>query len=65
LVQFAFEATELGEIVAVTDPRNAASRVVLGKCGFRDEGLRHAYADECSAFRMSRQQWLELRAASV
>lgn len=65
LVQFAFEATELGEIVAVTDPRNAASRVVLGKCGFRDEGLRRAYADECSAFRMSRQQWLELRAASV
>jgi RimJ/RimL family protein N-acetyltransferase len=65
LVQFAFEETELDEIVAVTDPRNAASQEVLGKCGFRDEGLRRAYADECPAFRISRQQWLELHTASV
>jgi RimJ/RimL family protein N-acetyltransferase len=65
LVQFAFEETELDEIVAVTDPRNAASEKVLRKCGFRDEGLRRAYAEECSAFRISRQQWLELQAASV
>jgi ribosomal-protein-alanine N-acetyltransferase len=65
LVQFAFEETELDEIVAVTDPRNAVSQKVLRKCGLRDEGLRRAYADECSAFRMSRQQWLELREASV
>ncbi len=65
LVQFAFEETELDEIVAVTDPRNAASQEVLRKCGLRDEGLRRAYADECPAFRISRQQWLELQAASV
>ena len=65
LVQFAFEETELDEIVAVTDPRNAVSQKVLRKCGLRDEGLRRAYADECSAFRMSRQQWMELQAASV
>jgi RimJ/RimL family protein N-acetyltransferase len=65
LVQFAFEETELDEIVAVTDPRNAASQKVLRKCGLRDEGLRRAYADECPAFRISRQQWLELQAASV
>jgi RimJ/RimL family protein N-acetyltransferase len=65
LVQFAFEETELDEIVAVTDPRNAASEKVLRKCGLRDEGLRRAYAEECSAFRISRQQWLELQAASV
>jgi ribosomal-protein-alanine N-acetyltransferase len=65
LVQFAFEETELDEIVAVTDPRNAASEKVLRKCGFRDDGLRRAYAEECSAFRISRQQWLELQAASV
>jgi RimJ/RimL family protein N-acetyltransferase len=65
LVRFAFEETELDEIVAVTDPRNAVSKKVLRKCGLRDEGLRRAYADECSAFRISRQQWLELQAASV
>ncbi len=65
LVQFAFEETELDEIVAVTDPRNAASQKVLRKCGLRDEGLRRAYAEECPAFRISRQQWLELQAASV
>jgi RimJ/RimL family protein N-acetyltransferase len=65
LVQFAFEETELNEIVAVTDPRNAASQKVLRKCGLRDEGLRRAYADECPAFRISRQQWLELQAVSV
>ena len=65
LVQFAFEETELDEIVAVTDPRNAASQKVLRKCGLRDEGLRRAYADECPAFRISRQQWLELQAAFV
>jgi ribosomal-protein-alanine N-acetyltransferase len=65
LVQFAFEETELGEIVAVTDPRNAASQKVLRKCGLRDEGLRRAYTEECSAFRINRKQWLELQAASV
>jgi ribosomal-protein-alanine N-acetyltransferase len=65
LVQFAFEETELDEIVAVTDPRNAVSQKVLRKCGLRDEGLRRAYADKCSAFRMSRQQWMELQAASI
>jgi RimJ/RimL family protein N-acetyltransferase len=65
LVRFAFEETELDEIVAVTDPRNAVSKKVLRKCGLRDEGSRRAYADECSAFRISRQQWLELQAASV
>jgi len=65
LVQFAFEETELDEIVAVTDPRNAVSQKVLGKCGFRDEGLRRAYAEECPDFRISRHQWLELQTASV
>jgi len=65
LVRFAFEETELDEIVAVTDPRNSVSKKVLRKCGLRDEGSRRAYADECSAFCISRQQWLELQGASV
>ncbi len=65
LVQFAFEETELDQIVAVTDPDNAVSQRVLRKCGLRDEGLRRAYAHVIPAFRISRQQWLELQAASV
>ena len=65
LVQFAFEQTELNEIVAVTDSLNAVSQKVLRKCGLRDEGSRRAYATECPAFRISRPQWLELQVASV
>ena len=65
LVQFAFEQTELNEIVAVTDSLNAVSQKVLRKCDLRDEGLRRAYAAECPAFRISRPQWLELQVASV
>jgi ribosomal-protein-alanine N-acetyltransferase len=65
LVQFAFEETELDEIVAVTDPLNSVSQKVLRKCGLRDEGVRRAYSHEVPAFRISRQQWLELQATSV
>jgi RimJ/RimL family protein N-acetyltransferase len=65
LIQFVFEETELDEIVAVTDPRNAASQGVLRKCGLQDEGLRRAYAEDCPAFRIRRQQWLELQAAEL
>jgi ribosomal-protein-alanine N-acetyltransferase len=65
LVQFAFEETELDEIVAVTDPENAVSQKVLRKCGLRDEGSRRAYAADVPAFRISRQQWLESQAAAV
>jgi len=65
MVQFAFEETELDQIVAVTDPLNAVSQKVLRKCGLRDEGSRRAYAAECPAFRISRQQWRELQADSV
>ena len=64
LVQFAFEETELDEVVAVTDPDNAVSQKVLRKCGLREEGLRRAYTEECSAFRLTRQQWLKLQSAS-
>lgn len=59
LLKFAFEETPLQEIVAVTDPGNAASQHVLKKCGLQDEGLRKAYAEQCSGFRITRQQWQE------
>jgi ribosomal-protein-alanine N-acetyltransferase len=62
LVQFAFEETKLDEIVAVTDPEHVISQRVLRKCGLRDEGLRRAYAHDIPAFRINRQQWLELQA---
>jgi ribosomal-protein-alanine N-acetyltransferase len=65
LVQFAFEETALNEIVAVTDPENAISQKILRKCGLRDGGSRRAYAADIPAFRISRQQWLELQAAAV
>jgi len=59
LIRFGFEETELGEIVAVTDSRNAVSQRVLRKSGLRDDGSRRAYAEECPAFRISRKQWLD------
>jgi len=59
LLQFAFEVTPLDEVVAVTDPEHVASQNVLKKCGLIEEGTRRAYAEPCSGFRISRQQWLE------
>ncbi|HMB76527.1 MAG TPA: GNAT family N-acetyltransferase [Kiloniellaceae bacterium] len=60
LVRFAFEATDLPEIVAVTDPENWASQRVLTKCGLRHEGTRYAYAAEIPSFRMTRQDWNDI-----
>ena len=57
LIQFAFEETAIGEIVAVIDPENIASRNVLSKVGIRDEGTRRAYAEECIGFRITREDW--------
>ncbi len=59
LLRFAFEATALEEIVAVTDPANVNSQKVLRKCGLIDEGLRPAYATLCPGFRITRPQWLK------
>lgn len=57
MLQFVFEATELAEIVAVTDPENLASQRVLTKCGLRHEGTRYAYKTDVTSFRLSRDQW--------
>ena len=61
LLQFAFEETELQEVVAVTNPANAASQHVLKKSGLIDEGPRRAYAAACPGFRITRGQWLAMR----
>lgn len=59
LLRFGFEMTSLSEIVATTDPENAASQHVLGKCGLTNEGLQRAYAtDDCSFFRITRDEWV-------
>lgn len=57
LLRFGFEMTDLDEIVATTDPDNAASQHVLEKCGLRNEGIRRAYATEVTGFRITRRQW--------
>ena len=59
MLKFGFEETPLPEIVAVTDPKNTASQNVLKKSGLREKGMRRAYAEQCTAFRMTRQQWQE------
>ncbi len=58
MLQFAFEESPLTEVVAVTDPRNTASRRVLEKCGMHYEGMRRAYREDCPGYRLTRQQWL-------
>ena len=57
LLRFAFEETPLQEVVAVTDPDNAASQNVLRKCGLHSEGLRRAYREQIPGFRITRAQW--------
>ena len=57
LLRFGFEMTELDEIVATTDPDNAASQHVLSKCGLRNEGIRRAYATDVTGFRITRREW--------
>lgn len=59
LLRFAFEETALEEVVATTDPENAASQHVLRKCGLIAEGPRRAYGQDCPGFRITRQQWLD------
>lgn len=58
LLRFAFEETPLSEIAGIIEEGNAASEKVLLKCGFLREGLRRAYAEECHAFRLTRERFL-------
>ncbi|MCP5085740.1 MAG: GNAT family N-acetyltransferase [Rhodobacteraceae bacterium] len=58
LLKFSFEKTTLDVITATADPDNHASHHVLEKSGLRSEGLRYAYACQCSSFRISRKDWL-------
>lgn len=63
ILRFGFEMTDLDTIVAVTDPENAASMQVLGKCGLKQNGLRRAYNDDnCTDFAITRDEWRALTA---
>ncbi len=65
LLRLAFEDLSLNEVVATCDAANAASRKVLLKSGFADEGRRYCYGDENSPFfRITRERWLAGRAAA-
>ena len=58
VLEFAFSVACLEEIVAVIDPRNAASRKVLERTGFLSEGDRWAYRETCPGFRIAKSDWL-------
>ena len=58
LLRFAFEDTPLTEIVGVIGKGNAASEKVLLKCGLVRAGMRRAYGEQCSAFRITRDQYM-------
>ncbi|MCE8006377.1 GNAT family N-acetyltransferase [Aestuariivita sp.] len=58
LLRFAFEQTALAEVVATTDPGNAKSQAVLGKCGLRPLGRKRAYGyDDVCWFEITRPEW--------
>lgn len=58
LLRFAFEQTDLDEVMAVTDPANLGSQAVLRKSGMRLAGLRRAYAeDDLPWFEITRADW--------
>jgi len=59
LLRFAFEETELEEVVAVTAPENEPSQNVLRKSGMVDQGMRRAYTKQCPGFRITREEWEE------
>ena len=60
LLRFAFEMTELEEVVATTDPENAASQNVLQKCGMRPIGKKRAYNyDDVDWFEITANEWRE------
>ncbi len=51
------------EVVAVTDPANAASQNVLRKSGLIDTGPRRAYCMDLPGFAITKTRWLETQAA--
>ena len=61
LLQFAFEETDLDEIVAVTDKENRGSQKVLIKSGMSFVGPKRAYGTTYPGFSIQRAKWLSQR----
>lgn len=57
LLRFAFEQTQLTEIVATFDDDNLGSRHVLEKCGLVHRGRRFVYAEDSIDFAITRDEW--------
>ncbi|MFT5504224.1 MAG: ribosomal-protein-alanine N-acetyltransferase [Gammaproteobacteria bacterium] len=60
LLQFAFEGTELNEVVATFDDGHIASQTVLEKSGLRDHGSMKCYGEDSVVYRITRNEWLFL-----
>ena len=61
LLQFAFQQVSLKEVVATVDEDNAASKKVLEKSGLRDCGRMRCYGKDSPIYRITREEWKELR----
>lgn len=57
LLQFAFEETPLGEVVATFDEDNLASKHVLEKAGFTNHGIMRCYGEDGPNYRITRDEW--------
>jgi ribosomal-protein-alanine N-acetyltransferase len=63
LVQFAFEATQLNELLATLEEENTASVSVLVKAGFVSNGRMFCYGEDSPCYRLTRSEWVEQQAA--
>ena len=61
MLQFAFEALPLNEVVASVDDENLVSRKVLEKSGLLDCGRTRSYGKESPIYRITRDQWNALQ----
>lgn len=61
LIQVAFEELRLTEVVATFEVGNHASQNVLEKTGFVARGTMRCYGEEGPSYRITRDEWLELR----
>jgi RimJ/RimL family protein N-acetyltransferase len=62
---WAFDAFEPDELLAVCDPANTASSNVMKRLGMHDRGLQRWYGKELATFGISADEWRANKAARV
>ncbi len=62
MARFAFETLNTPVLYAVCDPANAASAKVMQRLGMHYRGIERWYARDTSAYSITREEWLALRA---